>query len=45
MTSRSSHQRCSIEIGILKNFAKFTEKHLCTAVDLKPGFCVLIIKL
>ena len=26
---RSSHQRCSIKKGILRNFAKFTEKHLC----------------
>ena len=27
-TSRSSHQRCSIKKGVLKNFQKFTEKHL-----------------
>ena len=26
---RSSHQRCSIKKGVLKNFAKFTGKHLC----------------
>ena len=26
---KSSHQSCSIKIGVLKNFAKFTEKHLC----------------
>ena len=25
---RSSHQRCSIEVGVLKNFTKFTGKHL-----------------
>ena len=25
---RSSHQRCSIKIGVLKNFSKFTGKHL-----------------
>ena len=25
---RSSHQRCSIGIGVLKNFKKFTGKHL-----------------
>ena len=25
---RSSHQRCSIEKGVLKNFAKFMNKHL-----------------
>ena len=28
-TFRSIHQRCSIKIGALKNFAKFTGKHLC----------------
>ena len=27
--SRSSHQRCSITKGVLRNFAKFTGKHLC----------------
>ena len=26
--SRNSHQRCSVEIGLLKNFTKFTGKHL-----------------
>ena len=26
---KSSHQRCSVEIGVLKNFTKFTGKHLC----------------
>ena len=26
---RSSHQRCSVKKGVLKNFAKFTRKHLC----------------
>ena len=25
---RSSHQRCSIQKGVLKDFAKFTGKHL-----------------
>ena len=29
LSSRSSHQRCSIEKAILKNFAIFTGKHLC----------------
>ena len=29
---RSSHQRCSIEIVALKNFIKFTGKHLCKAL-------------
>ena len=26
---RSSHRRCSVERGVLRNFAKFTGKHLC----------------
>ena len=26
---RSSHRRCSVEKGVLRNFAKFTGKHLC----------------
>ena len=30
--SRSSHQRCSVKKGVLKNFAKFTEKHLCQSL-------------
>ena len=25
----SSHQRCSVKKGVLRNFAKFTGKHLC----------------
>ena len=28
-TQRSSHRRCSMKKGVLKNFAKFTGKHLC----------------
>ena len=28
MTTRSSHQRCSVRKDILRNFAKFTGKHL-----------------
>ena len=27
--NRSSHGRCSIRKGVLRNFAKFTGKHLC----------------
>ena len=27
--NRSSHQRCSLEKGVLKKFTKFTGKHLC----------------
>ena len=29
MTTRSSHQRCSARKGALRNFSKFTVKHLC----------------
>ena len=29
MTTRSSHQRCSVRKGVLRNFPKFTRKHLC----------------
>ena len=27
--NRSSHQRCFMKKGVLKNFTKFTGKHLC----------------
>ena len=27
--SRSSYRRCSVKGGVLRNFAKFTGKHLC----------------
>ena len=27
--SRRSHRRCSVKTGVLKNFAKCSEKHLC----------------
>ena len=29
ITLRSSHRRCSVKKGVLRNFAKFTGKHLC----------------
>ena len=29
---RGTHRRCSIEKGVLKNFAKFTGKHLCQSL-------------
>ena len=32
--NRSSHWRCSIEKAFLKNFAIFTEKHLCWSLFL-----------
>ena len=28
----SSHRRCSVKEGVLKNFAKFTGKHLCQRI-------------
>ena len=34
-TARSSHQRCSIIKGVLRNFAKFTGKHLCQSLFFK----------
>ena len=32
--SRSSHRRCSVKKVVLKNFANFTEKHLCWSLFL-----------
>ena len=29
---RSSHQRCSVRKGVLRNFAKFTGNHLCQSL-------------
>ena len=29
---RSSHQRCSVRKDVLRNFAKFTRKHLCQSL-------------
>ena len=43
---RSSHQRCFMKKGVLKNFAKFTEKHLYQsllfnkAANLRPATLV-----
>ena len=31
--TRSSRQRCSVRKGILRNFAKFTGKHLCQSLS------------
>ena len=33
--SRSSQQRCSMKKGVLRNFAKFTGKHLCQSLYIK----------
>ena len=32
MTLRSSHRRCSVKKGVLRNFPKFTGKHLCQSL-------------
>ena len=31
-TCRSSHQRCSVTKGVLRNFTEFTGKHLCQSL-------------
>ena len=42
-SARSSHRRCSVGKDVLRNFAKFTGKHLCQSlffnkvVDLRPA--------
>ena len=30
--SRSSHQKCSIKEGVIRNFVKFTGKHMCQSI-------------
>ena len=32
ISNRSSHQRCSVKKSVLRNFAKFTGKHLCQSL-------------
>ena len=32
--SRSSHQRCTVRKGVLRNFSKFTGNHLCQSLFL-----------
>ena len=32
LIDRSSHRRCSVRKGVLRNFAKFTGKHLCQSL-------------
>ena len=34
-TYRSSHRRCSIKKGVLRNFTKFTGKHVCQSLFIK----------
>ena len=35
---RSSHRSCSVKKGVLRNFAKFTVKHLCQSFFFKELF-------
>ena len=41
--NRNSHRRCSVKKNVLRNFAKFTGKHLCQSLflnkvaDLRPA--------
>ena len=40
LNSRTSHQKCSLEKAVLKNFAIFTGKHLCQSlllIDLRAS--------
>ena len=47
---RSSHQRCSMKKGVLRNLAKFTGRHLCQSLffnkvaGLRPQACNFIKK-
>ena len=34
---KSSHQRCSVEKGVLRNFTKFTVKHLSQSLFFNKG--------
>ena len=31
-THRSSHQKCSVRKGVLRNFTKFIRKHMCQSL-------------
>ena len=47
MCLRSSHRRCSVKKGVLRNFAKFTGKHLCQSLSFNKvagGACNFIKK-
>ena len=41
---RSSRRSCSIKIGVLKNFTKFTEKHLCRSLFYKKVAVLIFIE-
>ena len=44
--AKSSHQRCSVRSGVLKNFANFSEKHLCHSLLFMKvaGQCASLLK-
>ena len=37
LTFRSSQRRCSVKKDFLRNFAKYTGKHVCQSADLRPA--------
>ena len=37
---RSRHQRCSMKKGVLRNFTKFTGKHLCHSLIFSKVACI-----
>ena len=41
---RSSHRRCSVKKGVLRNFAKFTGKHLCQRLFFNKAWACNFIK-
>ena len=38
---RSSHRRCSVKKGVLRNFAKLTGKHLCQRLFFNKAFFII----
>ena len=43
-TDRSTHRRYSVKKGVLRNFAKFTGKHLCQSLFFNEFFNLFFIK-
>ena len=39
-TCRSSHRRCSVRKGVLRNFTKFAGKHLCQSLFCNKVACL-----
>ena len=44
LLDRSSHRRCSVKKGVLRNFAKFTGKHQCQGIFLSRPWPATLIK-